>query len=114
MNKRINKDHLSVAITTAEPQVGVPSRSKAGSMKSQIEALDVGENASKVRSVNSIFTTLEEWITGASEERERLRNSLTSTVAKAKEITGGTYTIEVGDMILGNRLYLVAVITRTA
>lgn len=113
MNKRINKDHLSIAITTAEPQVSVPSRSKAGSMKSQIEALDVGDIASKLEAVDENLILLD-YIHKAPEMRERLRNSLTSTVAKAKELTGGTYTIEVGEMVLRNKLYLVAVITRTA
>lgn len=113
MNKRIDASHLDAAMTTTEPQVDVPNRRQTGSMRSQVEALGVDQIASKIQPVDEGMV-LSSYIQKAPELREQLRNSLTSAVANARERTGGTYTIEVGEMVMRNRLYLVAVITRTA
>ena len=112
MSKRIPASELSAAMSTAEQEVAVPSRRQSGSMKSQVEGLEPGECCSKVALVEPGMS-LDGYAAEAPAMRERMRNGLTSTVAKAKELTGGTYSIEVGNMVLGNRIYLVAVVSRT-
>ncbi len=112
MTKRtIPATHISAAMATSESAVAAPSRSKPGSMKSQIEALEPGGYCAKLQQVDRDIV-LSAFVQEAPQMREQLRNTLTSTVAKAKELTGGTYTIEVGDMIMRSNLYLVAVISR--
>jgi hypothetical protein len=112
IKRTIPATHISAAMATSESAVAAPSRSKPGSMKSQIELLAIEEIASKARLVETGMT-LGGYAMEAPAMRERMRNSLTSTVAKARELTGGTYTIEVGDMLVGGKLYIVAIVTRT-
>lgn len=111
MNKRIDNTHLSAAMATPEQAVAVPTRSNPASVKNQIEALEPGEFMSKPWLI-APESTFAAWAADSSNQRERLRNSLTSSVAKAKALTGGTYTIEVGDMLLGGKMYIVAIVTR--
>lgn len=113
MSKRIPASLIDAALSTSEPAVATPSRRLPTSMRSQIETLDEGDCCSKLNPVDENMILMD-YQQRAAEMREQLRNSLTSAVASAKESTGGTYTIEVGEMVMRNKLYLVAVVTRTA
>lgn len=111
MNKRLDPGHLQAAMTTADQAVSVPRRTVPGSIKSEVDALEPGDCMSKARMVEPGMT-LDGFAAEAPAMREQLRNTLAGTVAKAKALTGGTYTIEVGNTVIGNRIYLVAVVTR--
>lgn len=87
---------------------------RAGSFQAQITELDVGESASKVRALDPT-STLNVLILGLPAMRQQLRNAIAPSVARAKSATGGTYAIEVGDMIMpAGNIYIVAVVTRTS
>jgi hypothetical protein len=86
---------------------------RAGSFNAQIQELNPGECVSKVRPVDPTLT-----IARIPEElpslRQQVRNSVTPAVTRAREATGNTYSIEVGDLQMPNgSLYVVAVVTRT-
>ena len=113
MTKRIDKQQLTAAMSTPDPDVGVPSRQKAGSLTAQVAALDIGECASKASPVDTRLT-LADYVLNGAEMREAIRNSVKSSVRLASSRTGGKYDTEVSDMITtGGRLYIVAVVTRT-
>lgn len=110
--KRIEPTHLAAAMSTPESGVATPTRQVAGSLTSQLLALEVGECASKVTVVDPALT-LAEYMEQGSALREQLRNAVTSSVAYARKRSEYAFTIEVGSMITtGNALYLVAIVTR--
>jgi hypothetical protein len=87
---------------------------RAGSFNAAVIGLNPGECISKVREVDPTMT-----VARLPDEmpsiRSQLRNACAPSVARAKEITGGTYTCEVGDVVMpGGSMYVVAVIKRTA
>lgn len=89
------------------------SRRNPNSLISQIEALEVGDCASKVLPVSPDMT-LDEYATNGYAMREALRNSVAASMRAAKARTGGTYEIDTSDMFTtGRKLFIVAVITRT-
>lgn len=72
-----------------------------------------GECVAQVRAVDQTMT-----VARLPEEmpalRQQLRNAVTPAVTRAKEATGNTYTIEVGDVQMpSGMLYAVAVVTHT-
>jgi hypothetical protein len=85
---------------------------RAGSFNAQIQELNPGECVSKVRPVDPTLT-----IARIPDElpslRQQVRNAVTPAVTRAREATGNTYSIEVGDLQMPNgSLYVVAVVTR--
>lgn len=110
MSKHIHPQALTAAIATAEPAVPTTT-SVPGSIKSQVDALARGEHFAKAWKI-APHNTFEAWAADSANQRQRLRNSLTSSIAQARERTRGTYTTEVGDMLLGGNLYIVAIVTR--
>ncbi len=113
MAKLFDTKAIAAAISTAESDVGVPSRAVAGSMTSMIAALAIGECVSKAVPVDPAITIVD-FNQQGSTLREQLRNRITPSVTQAKARTHGHYTIELGTLVTtGNNLYLVAVVTRT-
>lgn len=89
-----------------------PTHADVISFQAQVNALLVGEQASKVRAVNPKLP-----ISKIPEElpalRQQLRNAVTPAVTRAKAQFGSSYSIEVGDMISpSGNYYVVAVVTR--
>ena len=79
----------------------------------QVLALAPGESACRTKAIDQTMT-----VARFPEEmpalRQQLRNAVTPAVARAREATGNTYTIEVGDVQMpSGMLYAVAVVTRT-
>ena len=113
MPSTLDKKQLTAALATPDTDVGIPSRREAGSLSSQITALEAGDCAAKPILVDSSMSLADYALNGAT-LRDNLRSSVKSSVRLAQTRTGGTYIIEVSDMITtAGRLYLVAVITRT-
>lgn len=105
---------LAQAFERVEDDVQPETRRKAHSLISQIEALDIGDCASKALQVSPDIT-FDEYATEGPAMREALRNSVAASMRAAKGRTGGTYEIETSDMMTtGRKLYIVAIITRTA
>ena len=90
-----------------------PTHADVISFQAQVNALLVGECASKVRTVDPKMP-VSKIPTEMPVLRQQLRNSVTPAVTRAKAQFGGSYSIEVGDMISPQgRYYVVAVVTRT-
>lgn len=105
---------IVAAMSTAETGVEPPNRQRSSSFTAVIADLIPGEHCSKVLEIDSSHT-----LATVSEHmptwRQELRNNVTPSVRNARARTGGEYTIEVGEMTTGTRrLFLVAVVTRTA
>lgn len=86
---------------------------RACSFATQVTNLAPGESVSKIKAIDQTLT-----IARIPEElpamRQQLRNSVTPAVTRAKEVTGGAYAIEVGDVQMPSGMfYAVAVVTRT-
>jgi hypothetical protein len=101
------------AMTNAASNPAFNSRGpRAGSFNAAVGGLSPGECISKVREVDPTMT-----VARLPDEmpaiRSQLRNACAPSVARAKEITGGTYTCEVGDVVMpGGSMYVIAVIKR--
>lgn len=102
---------MNRASTPAQP---LPDQTYTGSFAELVRLLPVGKSTAKVE--------LLDWDNlppaGDTERliqmRERLRNSLASTVNRARAYHGGLYSIEVGETCMpGGSIYITAVITRT-
>lgn len=86
---------------------------RAAAFSTRVLMLAPGECVAQVRAVDQTMT-----VARLPEEmpalRQQLRNAVTPAVTRAKEATGNTYTIEVGDVQMpSGMLYAVAVVTRT-
>lgn len=84
----------------------------AGSFNTQVIELNPGESVSKVRAVDPTIP-----ISRLPDEmpaiRQQVRNACAPAVTRAKEATGGIYTVEVGDCLMfSGGFYVVAVVTR--
>ncbi len=87
---------------------------RPGSFNAQVQELNPGESVSKVRMVD-VTMTVDRLPDEMPALRQQVRNSVAPAVARAKEIVGGDYTVEVGDVVMpSGKLYVVAVVTRTA
>lgn len=110
----LNMNALNAAVATPDTDVAMPTRQSSSSLVSQIASLDVGDSASKVTQVDSTMS-LGEYAQQGVEMRERLRQSVSSSLRVAKGRTGGEYEIEIADLMTTKRvLYIVAIVTRTA
>lgn len=110
----LDMNMLTAALATPDADVATPTRQSSSSLVSQIAALDVGDSASKVTLVDPAMT-MAEYAEQGVEMRERVRQSVSSSLRVAKGRTGGEYEIEIADVLTTKRvLYIVAIITRTA
>jgi hypothetical protein len=84
----------------------------ATSFNSQVADLRPGESISKVRAVDPTITVARLPAEMPS-IRTQARNAVAPAVTRAKELTGSSYTVETGDVIMpGGSMYVVVVITR--
>lgn len=86
----------------------------AGSIHDQIAKLNPGECFARARPLDPTLT-----VDRCREElpaiRQQVRNSIAAPLRRAKETTGATYSVEVGDVVMPNgTMYVVAVVSRTA
>ena len=85
---------------------------RAGSFNSLVQELNPGESVSKVREVDPTMTVARLPFE-MPEIRQQARNAVAPAVSRAKAITGGTYTVESGDVAMGNgSMYVVVVVKR--
>lgn len=103
------------AVMGAESGVSVPTRARSSSFASVIGDLRVGD-APAVRAI-AIDSTLSvaDALAAIPEEAERLRNTITSAVARAKTRNEGSdYTVESAQMVTKSSVYVALIITRIA
>lgn len=112
--KTTAKAALKRALAAPDDDVSPSTRRKEHSLTSQIAALEVDGCASHAKPVPA-DTTLDDYQFNGQAMREAVRNNVAASMRAAKARTGGTYEIEVGDLFTtGRKLYIVAIITRTA
>ena len=114
MNKKI-KTAVAAAMMGAESDVAPPSRARSSSFASMVLDLNVGDQpASRVVQMEEADSIA--WTMGTlKEQRDKLRNTVTSAVSQAKRRNpGAEYSIEVGDFMLISGIYVVAMVRRIA
>lgn len=105
---------ITAALATPDDDVQQPSRRKPGSFNALVADLAVGETASQAKQIDGDLT-ITEVANSLAVMRQELRNNITKVVARAKEATGGEYTVEVIDTLTHARnWFLIALVTRTA
>lgn len=105
---------ITAALATPDDDVQQPSRRKPGSFNAQVADLAVNETASQAKMIDADLS-IAEVQAGLPVMRQELRNNITKVVARAKEATGGEYTVEVTDFTTHARnWFLIALVTRTA
>lgn len=88
------------------------AQTKSSSFYAQVFDLTPGESCSRVRPVDPT-TSVERLPEELPEIKQQLRNAVTPAVTNAREKTGGTYSIEVGEVVMPKgRMYVLAVVTR--
>lgn len=88
------------------------TQTKSSSFYAQVLDLAPGDSCSRVRAVDPT-TSVERLPDELPEIKQSLRNAVTPAVTNAREKTGGTYTIEVGEIVMPKgKMYVVAVVTR--
>lgn len=112
------KDITAKVLTAAmgvESGVAIPGRARSSSFAALIADLRFGDApASKAVALDADLP-LTELLAKIPEESERLRNSVTSAVTRAKtKNPGSDYAIEAGQFTTKANIYVVVVITRTA
>lgn len=107
---RLTLQHL---ISTNEiNDIMANTQTKSSSFYAQVLDLAPGESCSRVRAVDPT-TSVERLPEELPEIKQQLRNACTPAVTNAKEKTGGTYSIEVGEVVMPKgRMYVLAVVTR--
>lgn len=100
---------------SAEADVTPPARSRSSSFASTVSDLNVGDApAAKVLVVDPSLT-ISDALHQMSEAGERLRNSVTSSVAQARRRNpGAEFSVEITDIKTKSGIYLLALIHRTA
>ena len=102
---------MTTQIDSAMP---VPRRRREASFSAAVADLDVGEQVAKLTRIDASLS-LDEVQAQMVEMQKTIRNNTVPAVARAKERTGGQYTIEVTDfMTNAKNWFLIAVVTRTA
>ena len=114
MNKKI-KTAVAAAMMGAEADVSPPTRARSSSFASMVLDLNVGDQpASRVVQLD-LEESVENTVERLKENRDKLRNTVTSAVSQAKRRNPGSeYSIEVGDFMLISGIYVVAMVRRTA
>jgi hypothetical protein len=112
------KDMAAKALTAAmgvESGVAVPGRARSGSFAALIADLRVGEAPASKTVCLRADLSMAEVLAQVPEESERLRNSVTSAVTRAKaKNPGADYTIEAGQFTTKTSVCVTVVITRVA
>lgn len=99
--------------TNIEPNIPAPGRTRMASFSAAVADLEVGDHVAKLHRIDTTLT-FNQIKADLDNMRATLRNNTTPAVARARAKTGGSYTIEVGDMMLNSvSWFLVAVVTRT-
>lgn len=84
----------------------------AGSIHDQIAKLNPGECFSRARPLDPTLT-VDRFRDELPAIRQQVRNSIAAPLQRAKETTGATYSVEVGDVVMPNgTMYVVAVVSR--
>ena len=84
------------------------------SFSAAVAALSPGEEVAKLHRIDT-SATFESIQSALPEMRDTLRNNIAPAVARAKESTGGQYSVEVTDFMTNARnWFLIAVVTRTS
>jgi hypothetical protein len=98
-----------------ESDVAPPPRARSSSFASTVSDLNVGDPpASKVQMIDNTLTVADA-LAQMSDAGERLRNSVTSSVAQAKrKNVGAEYSVEITDIKTKSGIYSLALIHRTA
>lgn len=104
---------LQASINTPDKDIPVPEKGqRTSSFAAVVTDLEVGQHASRVVRVDPNMK-VGELTEGLRVIKDTLRNAISSTVAAAKRRTSGTYSIELGDVVMpGGSIFVVAVITR--
>jgi predicted RNA-binding protein with TRAM domain len=104
-----------VGVMGVESDVAPPARARSSSFASTVSDLNVGDApASKVQPIDNTLTVAEA-LAQMSDAGERLRNSVTSSVAQAKRKNpGAEYSVEITDIKTKSGFYSLALIHRTA
>ncbi len=86
----------------------------AGSVHDQIAKLNPGECFSRARPLDPTLT-VDRFREELHAIRQQVRNSIAAPLQRAKETTGATYTVEVGDLVMPNgSVFVVAVVSRVS
>lgn len=103
------------SMSNINPLTGQPKRpKKSSSFTAVVTDLEVGESASRTHPLNENMT-LAELQRDLSEMKDQISNNVRPLVRKAQEATGGTYRVETSQTITtSGRIYLLAIVTRTA
>lgn len=113
-NRKSVQAKLLAAAGNVETDVTLPTRARASSFTSALTDLKVGQDpASKVVKLASSVTMAD--VSGViAEEKERLRNNVTSSISAAKRrIENSQYSIECTHFICNSGIYVAALVTRT-
>lgn len=110
------QQHTTIAAALANPEedVSLPNRRKSTSFNAQVAELSPGEVATKAQLIDKTMTVADV-AANLTELRQTLRNNMTKVVQRAREATGGEYSLEVIDTLTPTgRWFLVGLITRLA
>lgn len=110
--KLADKQRLATAAATQDDGIAPQGRTLANSFASQVAALSPGECAMRGTPLDVRMALFE--VQGKlSVMKERLRDSVGSSVREARKRTGGEYKISITDMIApDNKLYIIAIVNR--
>lgn len=101
---------------TEDHTMGITTRHRRQplSFAAAVANLEPGEEFAKLQRIDT-SATFESIQSALPEMRDTLRNNIAPAVARAKEATGGQYSVEVTDFMTNARnWFLIAVVTRTA
>lgn len=111
MGHDIDLNEIQKALDQAMATVN-PRTSRPGTFNGSVAELRPGESVSKIREVDPTIT-----VARLPDEmpaiRTQVRNACAPAVTRARETTGGRYSVEVGDVIMpSGSMYVVAVVKR--
>lgn len=112
--RRVDPKALTVAMMTPDLDVGLPGRSHAGSVVSNLTALSVGECFTKSLPIDANITA------GELQEnfpawKEKLRQSINQSIRHAKKFDDRTFSMEsTVTTTASGRTYLQVIVTRVS
>lgn len=104
---------ITAALATPDKDIAVPNKGqRTSSFAAAVMDLEPEQSTSRVLRV-SLAVTVGQLNVVLRDMKENLRNAISPTVANAKKKTDGTYSIELGDVVMtGGSIYVLAVVTR--
>lgn len=112
--RRIDPQHLAAAMSTPDADVSMPGRSHAGSVVSNLIALNVGDCYTRSMGIDGDMTAAEvqanfpAW-------KEKLRQSVNQSIRHAKKFDDRTFTMEsVVTTTPSGKIYLQVIVTRAS